>query len=137
MPGKHFPQLQPAEQKVDYEGTAMEHAERHQFASHARAWGAAHKGPGIRFICTSDAHASAAPAPCRAAATSRPRLRALRHVCTRARLHYVRARRAVLCHVRAAPRPHNVRAPRRATSESEFGLVPVNTESNPAHLLQY
>ena len=55
MPGKHFPQLQPAEQKVDYEGTAVDFAERHQFAQHAKAWGAAHKSPGIRSSCTSDA----------------------------------------------------------------------------------
>ena len=29
VPGKHFPQLQPAEHKVDYEGTAVEYKERH------------------------------------------------------------------------------------------------------------
>ena len=48
--GKHFPQLQPAEQAVNYEGTAVEHADRHKFAQqHGKAWGAAHTGPGIRF----------------------------------------------------------------------------------------
>ena len=54
-PGKHFPQLQPAEQKEDYWATAVESAERHKFAAHSRAWGAAHTGPGIRFSCSSDA----------------------------------------------------------------------------------
>ena len=54
--GKHFPALQPSEQKVlDYEGTAVEFKERHTFARHAKAWGAAHTGPGIRFLCVSDA----------------------------------------------------------------------------------
>ena len=49
VPGKHFPQLQSAEQKVGYEGTAVEFQERHTFQRHAKAWGAAHTGPGIRF----------------------------------------------------------------------------------------
>jgi hypothetical protein len=39
VPGKHFPQLQPAEQKVDYEGVATEFSEKHKFAQHAKAWG--------------------------------------------------------------------------------------------------
>jgi hypothetical protein len=55
VPGKHFPQLQPSEQKVDYEGTAVEFAEKHKFPKHGKAWGAEHTGPGIRFVCTSDA----------------------------------------------------------------------------------
>ena len=45
VPGKHFPGLQPAEQKVFYGGTAIEHAERHKFLQHHKAWGSAHTGP--------------------------------------------------------------------------------------------
>ena len=55
VPGKHFPQLQAAEQAADYPGTAVEFKERHQFPLHRKAWGAAHTGPGMRFICESDA----------------------------------------------------------------------------------
>jgi hypothetical protein len=55
VPGKHFPQLQTKEQKVEYEGEAVEFQERHQFPKHQKAWGAAHTGPGTRFICVSDA----------------------------------------------------------------------------------
>lgn len=55
VPGKHFPGLQPAEQKVEYEATAVDYAERHKFTQHLKAWGAAHTGPGIRFTCVSDA----------------------------------------------------------------------------------
>ena len=55
VPGRHFPQLEAAEQRVDYEGTAVEHRLRHQFGIHRKAWGAAHTGEGIRFICQSDA----------------------------------------------------------------------------------
>ena len=55
VPGKHFPGLQPAEQKVFYEGTAVGYTERHKFAVHHKAWGLAHTGPGIRFVCESDA----------------------------------------------------------------------------------
>ena len=55
VPGKHFPGLQPAEQKEFYEGTAMEYAERHKFPQHLKAWGSAHTGPGIRFVCEADA----------------------------------------------------------------------------------
>eukprot|EP00966_Prymnesium_polylepis_P327807 7383645-Prymnesium_polylepis.1 len=55
VPGKHFPGLTPTEQKDFYEGQACEFAERHKFAVHNKAWGAAHSGPGIRFICESDA----------------------------------------------------------------------------------
>ena len=55
VPGKHFPSLQAAEQKVSYTGTAVEYAERHAFSRHLKAWGAAHSGPGIRFVCESDA----------------------------------------------------------------------------------
>ena len=49
------PQLMPAEQKVDYEATAVELAERHKSAQHGKAWGAAHSDPGIRFASNSDA----------------------------------------------------------------------------------
>ena len=55
VPGKHFPQLRPAEQKDFYDGTAVEYAERHKFPQHLKACGVAHTGPGIRFICDSDA----------------------------------------------------------------------------------
>ena len=55
VPGKHFPNLTAAEQKEFFDGTAVEYAERHKFAQHLKAWGVAHTGPGIRFICTSDA----------------------------------------------------------------------------------
>ena len=54
-PGKHFPQLSTTEQKADYDATAVEFRERYSFSRHAKAWGAAHTGPGIRFICESDA----------------------------------------------------------------------------------
>jgi hypothetical protein len=54
VPGKFFPGLQPSESAVDYEGTAVESAERHSFSRHVKGWGAAHTGPGIRFICRSD-----------------------------------------------------------------------------------
>ena len=39
------------EQKVFYEGTAMEYAEHHMFLQHNKAWGGADTGPGIRFVC--------------------------------------------------------------------------------------
>jgi hypothetical protein len=55
VPGKHFPNLTAAEQKEFFDGTAVEYAERHKFSQHLKAWGMAHTGPGIRFICTSDA----------------------------------------------------------------------------------
>ena len=55
VPGKHFPQLTTAEQKLDYEGTAVEHGQRHAFGLHRKAWGSAHTGEGIRFVCMSDA----------------------------------------------------------------------------------
>eukprot|EP00966_Prymnesium_polylepis_P216109 5002605-Prymnesium_polylepis.1 len=55
VPGKHFPALGAAEQRNEYEGTAVQFAERHEFERHAKAWGAAHRGPGIRFVCESDA----------------------------------------------------------------------------------
>ena len=54
-PGKHFTGLQPAERREFYEATAVEFKERHNFPAHHRAWGAAHQGPGIRFVCPSDA----------------------------------------------------------------------------------
>ena len=55
VPGKHFTGLTQAEQKLSYEATAVEYRERHDFERHVKAWGAAHKGPGIRFVCDSDA----------------------------------------------------------------------------------
>ena len=55
VPGKHFPGLQAAEQKTCYEGKPVEFSERHKFSAHAKAWGVAHTGPGIRFLCVSDA----------------------------------------------------------------------------------
>ena len=55
VPGRHFPGLQPAEQKAFYDGTAAEFAERHKFKIHLKAWGGAHTGPGVRFVCDSDA----------------------------------------------------------------------------------
>ena len=55
VPGKHFPQLTSAEQNVYYEGTAVEHGLRHPFGLHRKAWGAAHTGEGIRFVCIADA----------------------------------------------------------------------------------
>ena len=54
VPGRFFTSLQPAERAVDYDGEAVEFSERHDFRAHS-SWGAAHKGPGIRFICSSDA----------------------------------------------------------------------------------
>ena len=47
--------LSAAEQAVSYKGTAVEHALRHSFGIHRKAWGAAHTGEGMRFVCTSDA----------------------------------------------------------------------------------
>ena len=55
VPGKHFPQLSTAEQQTFYEGTAVEFTDRHPFPQFLRAWGNAHRGPGIRFITHSDA----------------------------------------------------------------------------------
>jgi len=54
VPGKFFPQLEASERALNYEGEAVEFQERRDFKQHV-AWGAAHKGPGIRFVCTSDA----------------------------------------------------------------------------------
>ena len=54
-PGKHFSGLTPAEQKVDYWVTAVEYRERYPFERHNKAWGAAHTGPGIRFVSDTDA----------------------------------------------------------------------------------
>ena len=54
-PGKHFNNLTNEEAKESYWATAVEYAERHQFERHLRAWGDRHKGPGIRFVCDSDA----------------------------------------------------------------------------------
>ena len=50
VPGKHFPFLSAAQQKLSYDGTAVEYRERYAFEKHAKAWGGAHSGPGIRFI---------------------------------------------------------------------------------------
>ena len=36
-------------------GDGGEYKERHVFERHGKGWGAAHTGPGIRFICDSDA----------------------------------------------------------------------------------
>ena len=55
VPGKHFPSLTLSEQREFYEVTAVEYTERHRFAAHNKAWGAAHTGPGLRFICGADA----------------------------------------------------------------------------------
>ena len=41
VPGKFFPQLQPAERAVNYEGEAVEFKEKHTFSRHAQGWGAA------------------------------------------------------------------------------------------------
>ena len=54
-PGKFFNNLTAAESKRDYWLVAVEHRERHAFERHARAWGAAHNGPGIRFNAEGDA----------------------------------------------------------------------------------
>jgi hypothetical protein len=54
-PGKHFTGLTQSEQTKSYWATAVEYRERYQFERHTKGWGAAHTGPGIRFICDSDA----------------------------------------------------------------------------------
>ena len=54
-PGRHFPGLSANEQKLDYWVTAMEFRDRYVFQRHNKAWGAAHTGPGIRFVSDSDA----------------------------------------------------------------------------------
>ena len=54
-PGKHFSGLTQSEQTKSYWATALEYRERYQFERHTKGWGAAHTGPGIRFICDSDA----------------------------------------------------------------------------------
>ena len=72
-PGKFFNNLTAAEVKLDYWSVAVEYRERHAFDRHARAWGAAHNGPGIRFIAEGDAIARTpilkASGPC----STRPR----------------------------------------------------------------
>jgi hypothetical protein len=55
VPGKHFSGLTAPEQKIDYWATAVEYRERYQFERHNKAWGAAHTGPGIRFVSDTDA----------------------------------------------------------------------------------
>ena len=50
IPGKFFPSLTGAEQAAFYPGEPVEFKERHIFARHAKAWGAAHTGPGLRVI---------------------------------------------------------------------------------------
>ena len=41
IPGKFFPQLQPAEQKALYDGEAsVDFRERYSFSKHATGWGA-------------------------------------------------------------------------------------------------
>ena len=56
----------PAEQAAFYDGQAAEYAEQHRFDRHVKAWGAAHVGPGVRFVCNSDAveHQSPSLRPC-------------------------------------------------------------------------
>ena len=60
VPGKHFPNLSLTEQGEFYKGTAVESAEKHVFPRHLKASGAPHSGPGIRFLCESDAEHDAA-----------------------------------------------------------------------------
>ena len=60
------------EQKVFYEGTAMEYAEHHMFLQHNKAWGSADTGPGIRFVCEAPRRMRWTTPTTRA---SRPRLR--------------------------------------------------------------
>ena len=55
--------------------SAVEFAERHKFLRHVKAWGAEHTGPGMRFVCESDAiddpdHRSTAAAASAAASSS-------------------------------------------------------------------
>ena len=54
-PGKHFNNLTPTEAKQNYWVVATEYRERYNFEKHLKAWGAAHKGPGIRFVAEGDA----------------------------------------------------------------------------------
>jgi hypothetical protein len=54
VPGKFFNNLTPAEAKQLYEGETVDHVGRHKFNAHAKAWGAAHTGPAIRFLCSAD-----------------------------------------------------------------------------------
>ena len=54
-PGKFFNNLTQAERAKDYWSVAVEYRERHAFERHSRAWGAAHTGPGIRFVAEGDA----------------------------------------------------------------------------------
>ena len=58
VPGKHFPGLVAAEQREMCWGTAVEAVERHNAqvcVAPQGVWGVAHTGPGIRFICESNA----------------------------------------------------------------------------------
>ena len=57
VPGKHFITTSPRRRGSSglYWATAVEFQERHSFERHVKEWGAAHTGPGIRFVCTSDA----------------------------------------------------------------------------------
>ena len=55
VPGKFFNNLTPSEAAKQYEGQAAEFIEMRKFEQHKKGWGAAHKGPGIRFVCISDA----------------------------------------------------------------------------------
>jgi len=54
-PGTHWTGLTRTEQQVHYWVCAMEFRERHAFQSHAKAWGQAHTGPGMRFVSEDDA----------------------------------------------------------------------------------
>ena len=54
VPGRFFHWLPAADQKNNFTGSAIEFRDRHDFERH-RAWGVAHTGAGIHFVCESDA----------------------------------------------------------------------------------
>ena len=54
-PGKFFNNLSSAERALDYWVGAVEYRERYAFERHQKGWGAAHTGPGVRFVAESDA----------------------------------------------------------------------------------
>ena len=54
VPGKHFTFLTPTDKRKSYKATAVEYRKRYPFERHNQARGAAHTGPGIRFVCDSD-----------------------------------------------------------------------------------
>ena len=51
VPGRHFPQLEESEQRVNYEGTAVEHRQRHAFGIHRKAW---HRPEGAKIVLNMD-----------------------------------------------------------------------------------